>query len=227
MHGMARGRLSGLLAVVSTALLSACVDGPEMRRPTPRVSAAPAPRPPSVAFRQCAARLDALSVAYTRLPDQNRGGGCFLDDAVRLDRIAVPASNLGPMTCPLAEKFAAWARYAVAPAARLHLGSEVVRIETFGTYACRNIVGNAGMAGKRSEHAHGNAVDVSAFVLADGRRITLADDWTRQGGPSRRFLDAVHASACKRFRTVLGPDYNAAHYNHFHFDMGGRGGYCR
>jgi hypothetical protein len=130
------------------------------------------------------------------------------------------------MTCDLASKFAAWARYAVRPAARLYLGTEVVKIETFGTYACRNVVGNPGMAGKRSEHAHANAIDIAAFTLADGRRISVEADWT-QSGIARQFLQRVHDSACKRFRTVLGPDYNAAHYNHFHFDMGGKGGYCR
>jgi hypothetical protein len=114
----------------------------------------------------------------------------------------------------------------VRPAAQLYLGADVAQVETFGTYACRNIVGNPGMAGKRSEHAHANAVDISAFVLTDGRRISVEKDWTG-GGSGRQFLHRVHESACKRFRTVLSPDYNAAHYNHLHFDMGGKGGYCR
>jgi hypothetical protein len=37
-----------------------------------------------------------------------------------------------------------------------------------------------------------------------------------------RFLKAVHASACRVFGTVLGPEANAAHENHFHFDMAER-----
>jgi hypothetical protein len=104
----------------------------------------------------------------------------------------------------------------------LILGAEIERIETFGTYNCRPIAGS----GKLSEHAHSNAVDVSAFVLSDGRRITIEQGWNgdRQ---TRQFLEIVRASACKRFRTVLSPDYNVAHRDHFHFDMGGRGGFCR
>ena len=126
------------------------------------------------------------------------------------------------MTCNLAANFAAWARYAVQPAARLVLGAEIEKIETFGTYNCRPIAGSA----KLSEHAHSNAIDVSAFVLSDGRRITVQQGWhgDRQ---TRQFLSLIHASACKRFSTVLSPDYNAAHHDHFHFDMGGRGGFCR
>ena len=51
------------------------------------------------------------------------------------------------------------------------LGSEVVRIEHLGTVNCRRIGG--GDKGNWSEHATGNAIDISAFVLADGRRITV------------------------------------------------------
>ncbi len=178
--------------------------------------------PPTVEVRQCHARLTSQAVAFTPLPDQNFGGGCSAIGSVKLLDIGVPATNLGAMTCPLAANFAAWARYGVQPAARLILGAEIERIETFGTYNCRPIAGS----GKLSEHAHSNAVDVSAFRLSDGRRITVQDGWN--GDPAtQRFLKTVHASACKRFSTVLSPNYNAAHRDHFHFDMGGRGGFCR
>jgi hypothetical protein len=212
-------------ALAASALMSACVGGGDVRRPIRTT----VPRPvqhEDPGYRQCAARLDAAAVRYEALPNESKGGGCAIINSIKLMDFGVPTTNLGPMTCPLAANFSAWARYGVGPAARLYLGAEVVRIETFGTYACRNIVGNPNMAGKRSEHAHANAVDVSGFVLSNGRRITIQNDW-QQDGPVRQFLNAIHASACKRFRTVLGPNYNAAHYNHFHFDMGGRGSYCR
>jgi len=114
-------------------------------------------------------------------------------------------------------------RYGVAPAARVYLGSELVRVDTFGTYNCRTVAGS----GRLSEHAHANAVDIAAFLLADGRRISVQNGWGNGDPASRKFLRAVRDSACKRFRTVLSPDYNAAHHDHLHFDMGGRGGYCR
>jgi len=228
---MPRTALAPILsALLVTMLLSACVGGSggggaTYRRP---IASKPAPRvqKDDLTLRQCTAKLDALSVRYNAVPYQNQGGGCALVNTVKLLDFGVPSTNLGPMTCPLAATFAAWSRYAAMPAARLYLGSEIVRIDTFGTYSCRNINGNPNMAGKRSEHAHGNAVDVAAFVLADGRRVSVEKNWTA-GGPEAQFLRRVRESACKRFPTVLSPDYNAAHYNHFHFDMGGRGGFCR
>jgi hypothetical protein len=146
--------------------------------------------------RQCLASLKAAEVRFTPLPNQHFAGGC--------------------RTIPLAANFAAWAKHAVRPAAQAYLGSEVVRIETMGTYNCRNI--NGGRSGKLSEHAFGNAVDISAFILRDGRRVSVLNGWNGRSD-ERAFLRRLHQSACKRFGTVLGPDYNSAHANHFHFDM--------
>jgi len=155
-----------------------------------------------------------LGIQFTPLPSEYRGGGCSTIDTIKLLEIGVPTTNLGAMSCPLAKNFAAWARFAVLPAARQYFGTEAVRIETMGTYSCRSINGS----GRLSEHAFANAVDVSGFVLADGRRITVESGWNGSI-EEREFLRALAASACRRFGTVLGPDYNAAHYNHFHFDM--------
>ena len=187
-----------------------------------RAPVARAPSQPTMGTRQCLARLQSQSVRFTPLPDRTFGGGCSAIGSVKLLDIGVPTTNLGAMTCNLAANFVGWVRYGVQPAARLILGAEVERIETFGTYNCRPIAGS----GKLSEHAHSNAIDVSAFVLSDGRRISVEKDWNGDKR-TRQFLEVVHASACKRFNTVLSPDYNAAHHDHFHFDMGGRGGYCR
>jgi hypothetical protein len=184
-------------------------------------SEAPEARASNTAFqqpeaRQCLSRLREKAVSFAALPNQYFGGGCRTIDTVKLLDFGVPSTNLGAMTCPLADAFAAWAKHAVLPAARQYLGGEVVRIETVGTYSCRNV--NGGRSGRLSEHAFGNAVDVSAFVLRDGRRISVLSGWNGKGD-ERAFLRRLHQSACKRFGTVLGPDYNAAHANHFHFDM--------
>lgn len=44
-----------------------------------------------------------------------------------------------------------------------------------------------------------------------------------------RFLREAHTSACRIFGTVLGPEANKAHLNHFHIDLAerNRGNYCR
>ena len=130
-------------------------------------------------------------------------------------------TNLGAVACPLANTFAAWARYGVDRAARQILGSPLVRIETMGSYSCRNVAGT----GRLSAHSRAEAIDVSAFVLADGRRISVLSGWnaSRQ---EREFLQVIHKSACKRFGTVLGPDYNRAHHDHFHLEHG-TGSFCR
>lgn len=210
--------------------LSACVGGPDNgRRASPSNAGSPSagtnPRalPANPHAQACYASLDAAGVRYTALPDQDFGGGCTALSSVRLNDLGTPTTNLGPMTCQLAANFSAWVRHAVRPAARQLYGEDLARVETFGTYSCRNIYG--GRSGRLSEHARANAVDVSAFVLTNGRRITLLDGWTGDER-DRRFLRLIHASACRRFGTVLGPDYNAAHANHFHFDMSGQG-YCR
>lgn len=170
----------------------------------------------SESARQCLSTLKAANVRFTPLPNQTHSGGCRTIDTVKLMSFSTEATNLGAMTCPLAANFTAWAKHAVAPAAISYLGSEVVRIETMGTYNCRNV--NGGRSGRLSEHAFGNAVDVSAFILKNGRRVSVLSGWDGKAD-ERAFLRRLHESACKRFGTVLGPEYNAAHANHFHFDM--------
>lgn len=220
-------RVTRIVGICSgLALLSACAGDmiPEAKRRGHRPATNPPPRytANSPEFKMCANKLSALGARYTPLPDKRYGSGCDAIGALNLDQITVPVTGIGPMTCPLAQNFAAWARYGVLPAARVYLGSEVVRIDTFGTYSCRNIAGS----GRLSEHAHANAIDISAFLLADGRRISVQNGWSGDDA-SRKFLRAVRQSACKRFRTVLSPDYNAAHHDHLHFDMGSKGIYCR
>ena len=171
---------------------------------------------------QCLADLREQSVAFRTLPDRQTGPGCGLFGAVQLIEIGVPVTGLTGIRCGQARAFAAWVRSGVGPAAFQILGSELARVETFGSFACRNVAGR----GRRSGHAIANAIDVSGFVLKDGRRITVLRDW-RSGDPAtREFLQTVRRSACRRFGTVLSPDYNAAHADHLHLEAD-RAGFCR
>ncbi len=175
----------------------------------------------------CFADLGTRQADFTPLPDQYYGVGCATIGTVRLaslksDRAELALGGLGPMTCPLADSLAGWARYGVDRAAQQILGSPLTKIETMGSYNCRNVAGSL----RRSAHATGNAIDVSGFVLADGRRIIVAGDWADKSPQVQRFFTAIHTSACKRFGTVLSPAYNAAHRDHLHLEMSARG-FCK
>ena len=88
------------------------------------------------------------------------------------------------------------------------------------------MIGSARGGDRRSGHALANAIDVGGFVLKDGRRVTVLNDWHSPDPAMQRFLQAIHKSACRRFGTVLSPDYNAAHANHLHLEDD-RAGLCR
>ena len=177
--------------------------------------------------RQCLAGLSATHANFTPLPDQYFGAGCSTLGTVRLaslrsDHAALGLSNIGPVTCPLASALAGWARFGVDRAAQQILGSGLARIETMGSYSCRNVAGTS----RLSAHATANAVDIGGFVLTDGRRISILGDWSSESPQVRAFLRTVRDSGCKRFNTVLSPDYNAAHRNHLHLEDD-RAGFCR
>lgn len=120
------------------------------------------------------------------------------------------------LRCPMVASVDGWVREAITPAAVRYLGSPVVQLSVAASYACRprNSINGA----KLSEHGLANALDVSAFVLADGRKVTVRRGW--QGDYAEQaFLKAVHRSACQRFTTVLGPDADRYHQDHFHVDL--------
>ena len=217
---------SGIALLPVLGLLAACGAVPEGRQ-----QAAPRRAPLVYAAhpeaRACLASLGRSQAGFTPLPDQYFGAGCSALNAVRLsslsgDTAQLAVSNLGPVACPLATTFAAWARFGVDRAARQILGSPLVRIETMGSYNCRTVAGTD----RLSAHATARAIDVSAFVLADGRRISVLQDWTGEDNQARAFLQTIHASACKRFGTTLGPAYNTAHRDHLHLELSGRA-FCR
>jgi hypothetical protein len=211
-----------LIMLLLLTAVSACVGPPkDARQPQKRPLAGPV----SVNVKQCLSDLNSLKSRYSLVPDQNFGGGCSVIGAVQLLDVGIPVTNVKAIKCGVARNLALWVRESVQPAARDAFGSRVVKLESMGAYACRNVIGNAASAGNRSEHATANAVDIGGFVLADGRRISVKAGWTG-ASDERGFLRTVRAGGCKRFQTVLSPDYNAAHHDHLHFDMG-RGPFCR
>lgn len=196
------------------------------RQPT-RIASAPMSHAPHPRDHTCFADLNETGATFTPVADSYAAPGCNKLGTVQLSALAgdtseFGVSNLGPVKCETAKAFTAWARFGVDRAARQILGSPLARIETMGSYSCRNVAGT----NRRSSHATANAIDVSGFTLEDGRRIVLKSDWDGGTAAEREFLRVVQKSACKRFGTVLGPEYDAAHEDHFHLEGTGSK-YCR
>jgi hypothetical protein len=202
------------------------------------------------------------------------------------------------MNCRLAASLAEWVEKVLQPAAQKELGSRIKKIVGSSSYSCRNIYNNPKLS--LSEHATGNAIDISGFMTADGRTVYVSKSWgptvrdieaakkkaaaqnskdkskaegsTETGaitptpsieeagkkaeakdkgkvvkanfkkeepakgdGPKAEpaapgtvapattkeatFLKALHHASCTVFATVLGPEANEAHRDHFHLDM--------
>lgn len=175
-------------------------------------------------YARCRALLKAAGVRYTMVPPVRGEGQCGYSDGVRFgeggsQQIEFSPSGFG-MSCPVAAGLAMWEWNVLQPAAQRLFGAHVSRIEHLGGYSCRRIYGRS--SGDWSEHATADAVDIAAFRLSDGTRISVLDDWGK-GGNKAAFLREIRTGGCKLFSTVLSPDYNKAHRDHLHLDQAERG----
>lgn len=190
---------------------------------------------------ECLSVLKQATMRWTPLDDRRTGEACGLFNAVRIERTSVSVGEPFSLSCRAALSLAMWETHVLQEAALSHLGSRVQAIEHYGSYACRNLYNRAG--GRRSQHATADALDIAGFILEDGRRIRVLGDWaapestgsafgsddadaTRAAAARAGFLRQSQRGACRYFDAVLGPDYNRAHADHFHFDRG-RARICR
>jgi hypothetical protein len=167
----------------------------------------------------CQAVLRAPHIVATSIPDNPIRNGCGWENAVRLSAVGGAELGAEQLTCEAAAALALWVEYEVQPLALGAFGSRIVGLEDMGAYSCRNIVGNRKWADVRSQHALANAIDIGGFKLENGQMITIAAHWKGHDREAR-FLHAVHDRACRYFRVAIGPDFNPAHWNHFHLDRG-------
>ena len=172
---------------------------------------------------QCRAVLREGAAQHRSVPPFRASADCGFADGMTI----IPAPNeatfapAGVVTsCPVVAAMTLLERQVLQRAAERHLGSRVAIIHHAGSYSCRRINGRPD--GAYSEHATADAIDVTGFTLADGRRVDVLSDWSARG-PEAAFLIAVRDGACKLFATVLSPDYNQAHADHLHFDQARRG----
>ena len=166
----------------------------------------------------CRTALSEAHIEIARIPDLREARGCGYREAVALTQSLHPYSEPVTTSCALAAALVLWERDVVGPAAQRRLRQGVTRIEMAGpAYSCRPIAGRRD--GRMSEHASANAIDIRGFTLADGRTLSVAVGWS--GTPEERaFLRDVRDGGCALFKATLSPDYNRAHRDHLHFDMG-------
>jgi hypothetical protein len=160
------------------------------------------------------------SVDYLALEDYTPVENCPLTNVVRVQSTGVKFNSPFTLTCPLLVRWLMFEQQTLQPLALQHLGSRVESVDHYGTFACRNVYNRE--QGRRSQHATASAFDVATFRFENGAVANVLSDWNNDKmADSSAFLRDVHSSACEYFGTVLGPDYNAPHANHFHLDTSG------
>ncbi|MFY9212870.1 MAG: extensin family protein [Aestuariivita sp.] len=153
-----------------------------------------------------------------------RISGCGISDAVRIRSVAgVSLSQQALMDCNTAKALNRWVKNGVQPALRTKGRVEQLRVAAH--YACRTRNNQPGA--RISEHGKGRAIDISGFKMDDGEVITVLEHWNARG--YRTAMRKMHKTACGPFGTVLGPDSDRFHRDHFHFDTASyrSGPFCR
>lgn len=148
--------------------------------------------------------------------------GCGIDAPVRVRAVSgIVLDRPAVLDCPTARALNSWVRSGLKPSVGRR-GGGVASLRVVASYACRPRNNRRGA--RISEHGKGHAVDIAAVTLRNGRTLTVLDDYRRA-----RWMRAAYGAACGIFGTTLGPNANAYHRNHFHFDTAHyRGGpYCR
>jgi hypothetical protein len=176
----------------------------------------------------CGGRLAALGVTLEAL-EPIAVDKCGIAEPVSVKALGkgtIALSEQAVLNCAMAEKLAVWLRDSVAPAAERILGGRLTGLRFKGSYKCRSQ--NWDDDQRLSQHAFGNAIDITGFEVAGLGWVTVG----QAAGKGQEFLNAVRNSACDQFTTVLGPGSNANHADHFHVDLAKRWAifrrlYCR
>ncbi len=154
-----------------------------------------------------------LKIRYTNIRFQ-KSGKCSIRNARNVTGLGnvsvVPAAV---MSKDLSIKMAQFEKNVLQPAARKYYGAPATQMKHLSSFRCSFIAGTK----TPSQHGLANALDVSSFVFADGRSVDLIKGW-KGSRRERKFLRELQNGACQIFGTTLTPNYNKAHYNHFHFD---------
>jgi len=186
------------------------------------------PQPPRIFQTACPAVIAGAVVAKPLPPIAD--GQCGTQSPLSVTALAVngrtvPLSTPAIVDCQMASDLPGWVA-AVDDFAASTLKTRIKSVTVGGSYECRarNTPDKADT--NLSEHGRADAVDVTGFALADGRALTVGADYASTDPATARFLHFAHDVACTRFTTVLGPDANALHHDHFHLDLACHGASC-
>lgn len=143
--------------------------------------------------------------------------GCGVENPVAVTSVAgVRLSQTATVDCSIAKALNSWVDEVAQPA----FDGKLVELQIAAHYICRSR--NNVRGAKISEHGKGRAIDISAFILSNGKVLTVARDYNR-------LLRRIYKAGCNYFMTTLGPGSDGYHEDHFHFDTSARKGgrYCR
>lgn len=200
------------LAIVAVAaIIAGCSRGPQYgeRREAWR----------SIAERNCIKAGRVTPSAYVEQRPRIRVGACGADSPFKVLAAGNGTVGLSPpatLACPMIPAFDRWMTDSVQPMAYALFGSPVAEVNVAASYGCRTR--NSKRGARLSEHSFGNAIDIASFELVDGRTITVKNGWKSESSDAI-FLRTVHGDACKQFTTVIGPDGDRYHTDHFHLDL--------
>lgn len=164
------------------------------------------------------------SIKGTTVARINGKGRCGIANPVEVTEVSgITLTRPLTVNCTTAKRFNSWVSRSAKPVVGRQ-GGGLQAIQIIGGYSCRTR--NSKRGAKLSEHSFGNAVDIAGFKLRNGTIYSVKKNWRGRGGST---LKRLHKTACGPFGTVLGPNANRAHADHFHFDTARhRGGaYCR
>jgi hypothetical protein len=217
---------------VKSAIVIPREKPPELRKPAP--DAVPKPEPdatqggddekpnPGEDFAICRKELAELGAKF-KIPEMPAADAkCNVSNPVQITAIASPAGEVDfpgepILNCIFAKRFTSWVSDIAGPVVKAQTGETLAAIATGPGYECRGRNGDS--SGKISEHALGNAIDIASFKLASRESMPVANV-SETANVESRWLMALRISACGYFTTVLGPGSNAAHAEHYHFDLG-------
>lgn len=212
-----------LLLAIATLGVAGCSSTGRLEGESPPKSVLRGHATPAQALAHSEAdkQLLAYGIKYRRVENEESDTGCVIENGVEITAVGdVKLTRPALLTQDMAIRLGRWVTDVLQPQAQKAFGTQIAAIDVGGSYSCRNIYGKpfgGRFAGRLSEHAFANAIDIGGYKLADGRDVAYVKNWRTPGGPSQ-FLQGTSAAACDIFNTTLTPDYDRFHANHIHID---------